>query len=149
MAETIELILLGVSGLGALVVTSMALLSGRPSRSREDRLKLDSVIVNDLNSLFYKTDLIELRTLELSKDWIENLYLEIKSRSEIWITPHLTVQDGGDIVFEWWYYKRSLTVYVSADEVWFLQSAGARSDQTDGDANTPEVRRSIWQWLMD
>lgn len=149
MTRIVELILLDVSALGALVVTAMALLSGRPSRSREDRLKLDSVIMNDLNNLFYKTDLIELKTLELSRDWIENLYLEIKNHSEIWITPHLTVQDGGDIVFEWWNGKKSLSVYVSADEVWFLQSAGARSDQTDGDANTPEVRRSIWQWLMD
>jgi len=148
MTRIVELILLYVSALGALVVTAMALLSGRPSRSREDRLKLDSAIVNDLNNLFNKTDLIELSTLELSRDWIENLYLEIKSRSEVWITPYLTVQDGGDIVFEWWYYKRSLTVYVSADEVWFLQSAGARSDQIDGDANTLEARRSIWQWLM-
>ena len=148
MTRIVELILLYVSALGALVVTAMALLSGRPSRSREDRLKLDSAIVNDLNNLFNKTDLIELSTLELSKDWIENLYLEIKSRSEVWITPHLTVQDGGDIVFEWWNSKKSLTVYVSADEVWFLQSAGARSDQTDGDANTLEARRSIWQWLM-
>ncbi len=85
--------------------------------------------------------------LRLAKAWAENLYGEIKTQEKVWITPHLTVQDGGDVVFEWWHERKSLSVFVSVDEVWFLQSAGSTSKQTEGDADTEEARRSIWQWL--
>lgn len=85
--------------------------------------------------------------LRLAKEWVENLYGEIKTQEKVWILPHITVQDGGDVVFEWWHGQKSLSVFVSVDEVWFLQSAGSNSEQTEGDADTKEVRRSIWQWL--
>jgi hypothetical protein len=85
--------------------------------------------------------------LTLAKSWLENLYHEIKTTEERWLRPHLTVQDGGDVVFEWWKGQKSLSVYASSDEVWFLQSAGSNSEQTEGDADTKAVRRSIWQWL--
>jgi len=85
--------------------------------------------------------------LRLAKEWVESLYSEIRMREDIWILPHLTVQDGGDVVFEWWKGQKSLSVYVSSDEVWFLQSAGSNSEQTEGDADTKAIRRSIWQWL--
>ena len=149
MAETIEIILLGVSGLGALLVTAMALLSGKPKISYEDYLQFDLSVLRELQYLVPETSSPGSTALGLSHIWIANLYSEVKRRSEVWSTPHLSIQDGGDIVFEWWKGKKSLTVYVSADEVWFLQSAGACSDQTDGDANTLEARRSIWQWLTD
>ena len=85
--------------------------------------------------------------LTLARSWVSSLYSEIKSQEAPWITPHLTVQDGGDVVFEWWHGQKSLGVYVSVGEVWFLQSAGSNSEQHEGEANTPEVRLSIWQWL--
>lgn len=85
--------------------------------------------------------------LQLAKAWMENLYGEIKTQEKIWIVPHITVQDGGDVVFEWWHERKSLRVFVSVDEVWFLQSAGSKSEQSEGDAGTAEVRHGIWQWL--
>ncbi len=85
--------------------------------------------------------------LRLAKEWVESLYGEIRMRESVWILPHITVQDGGDVVFEWWKGQKSLSVYASSDEVWFLQSAGSNSEQTEGDADTKAVRRSIWQWL--
>jgi hypothetical protein len=85
--------------------------------------------------------------LRLAKSWAASLYREIKSQEKMWIAPHLTVQDGGDVVFEWWQGQKSLSVFVSVDEAWFLQSAGSNSEQTEGDADTGEVRQSIWQWL--
>jgi hypothetical protein len=89
----------------------------------------------------------EPEALRLSKSWANSLYSEIKTQKGIWIDPHLTVQDGGDVVFEWWHEHKSLSVYISVDEIWFLQSAGPNSEQTEGDASTVEVRQSIWQWL--
>ena len=85
--------------------------------------------------------------LQLAKAWSESLYREIKTRKGTWILPHLTVQDEGDVVFEWWHGQKSLSVYVSADEVWFLASAGSVSPQSEGDASTEEARYRIWNWL--
>lgn len=85
--------------------------------------------------------------LHLAKAWVGSLYSVIKTQKGTWIDPHLTVQDGGDVVFEWWQGQKSLSVFVSVDEAWFLQSAGSNSEQTEGDANTEEARQSIWQWL--
>lgn len=87
------------------------------------------------------------KALRLAKAWLENLYGEIKTQEKVWILPHITVQDGGDVVFEWWKGQKSLSIFASVDEVWFLQSAGSTSEQTEGDAGTEEARRTIWQWL--
>ena len=78
--------------------------------------------------------------------WLENFYQETLARHNVWIAPHITVQDG-DISFEWWYYKRTLSVYVSTSEAWFLQSAGPASKQLEGSADTADIRQNIWQWL--
>ena len=86
--------------------------------------------------------------LELAKSWVASLYSETKSQEKTWIPPHLTVQDGGDVVFEWWNGQKSLGVYVSPSEIWFLQSAGVNSEQNEGNADTQETRQSIWQWLI-
>lgn len=87
--------------------------------------------------------------LQLAKSWAESLFTEIKLQGDTCILPHLTVQDGGDVVFEWWKGPKSLSVYVSPNEVWFLQSAGPNSVQTEGIADTQEARHKIWQWLTE
>ena len=83
----------------------------------------------------------------LAKVWAVNLYGEVKAQEKVWIPPHITVQDGGDVVFEWWRGQKSLSVFASVNYVWFLQSGGTNSEQTEGDASTEEMRRAIWEWL--
>lgn len=111
--------------------------------------QLPDAVATELNDLVQGTTPPKPEALRLAKSWAESLYGEIKAQEVLWIMPHLTVQDGGDVVFEWWNGKKSLSVYISTDEVWFLQSAGASSKQNEGNADTPEVRHRIWQWLTE
>ena len=83
----------------------------------------------------------------LAKVWAVKLYGEVKAQEKIWIPPHITVQGGGDVVFEWWRGRKSLSVFVSVNDAWFLQSGGTASKQTEGSARTKDARRAIWEWL--
>ena len=78
--------------------------------------------------------------------WLESFYQEALARHDIWIVPHITIQDG-DISFEWWHNEKTLSVYVSTSDAWFLQSAGPASKQFEGSADTADIRQNIWQWL--
>ena len=108
---------------------------------------LPASVVKAFDDLTTGTSAPDPEALNLARSWAENLYAEIKTQEMAWIPPHLTVQDGRDVVFEWWKGPKSLSVYISTEETWFLQSAGSGSEQSEGDAGTPEVRQSIWQWL--
>lgn len=108
---------------------------------------LPASVVKAFDDLTTGTSAPDPEALNLARSWAENLYAEIKTQEMAWIPPHLTVQDGGDVVFEWWKGPKSISVYISTEETWFLQSAGSGSEQSEGDAGTPEVRQSIWQWL--
>jgi len=108
---------------------------------------LPTSVISDFDNLEVGTVPPDPDALRLAKTWVGSLYREIKTQEATWVLPHVTVQDGGDVVFEWWQGQKSLSVYISADEIWFLQSAGSNSEQTEGYADKQEVRRSIWQWL--
>lgn len=79
--------------------------------------------------------------------WLGQLYAEVKAQSGIWTRPHITTQDDGDVVFEWWQGPRSLSVFVSVNDVWYLQSSGSNSEQSEGNPYTEESRTTIWKWL--
>ena len=85
--------------------------------------------------------------LSRAEAWLEHLRGEIKAQGKVWMLPHITVQDGGDVVFEWWQGQKSLSVFVSVDDVWCLQSGGANSNMAERGANTTEARGAAWEWL--
>lgn len=87
--------------------------------------------------------------LEHAESWAENFYEELADYEYRWKTPHITVQDGEDVVFEWWNGRKSLTVYFSPDESWFLQSAGAGSEFGEGNPDEREERFGMWRWLSE
>jgi hypothetical protein len=65
-----------------------------------------------------------------------------------WRKPHITANEDGDIVFEWWNGDRKLTLYFEPASASFIRSWGAHviNDMQDGDFE-PEQFGAHWGWL--
>lgn len=89
-------------------------------------------------------------SINYAKEWIAALYAEARSVGE-WVTPHVTADAHGDVVFEWWKGSRKLTAYVSPDAAEFVKMWGPDIDSQmeDGVVASEADRRSLWNWLME
>jgi hypothetical protein len=56
---------------------------------------------------------------------------------------------NGDVVFEWWYGKKKLTIYIEAESAEYVQVWGTdvRSEMSNGDAEPMSACRALWLWL--
>ncbi len=80
--------------------------------------------------------------------WISNFYHSITGLD--WRSPNVTAGPQGEVVFEWWKDAKKLTVYVSGQNVEYVQVWGPniRTDMFDGDAQSIETCRELWSWLI-
>src|SRR5713226_755347 len=71
-----------------------------------------------------------------AENWVTRLYLEVADMGRVWIKPNVIADANGDVVFEWWYGKKKLTVYIGEESAEYMQVWGANihSDMSDGDA---------------
>ena len=74
-----------------------------------------------------------------------------RSSSSEWRRPHITANEDGDIVFEWWNGDRKLTLYFASDanSASFIRSWGPHviNDMQDG-SFSPEDFGAHWDWLF-
>lgn len=104
-------------------------------------------------------DLRSLRERKLDEDlisleektalaWIEEMYRTALESSGKWIDPHVSQDNGENIVFEWWKGNKELTVYVSSESKEYLKVWGADifSEMEDGDIDK-ENSQALWRWL--
>lgn len=82
--------------------------------------------------------------------WIALFYGEIADLHMDWFEPNVTASAEGEVVFEWRHNAKNLTIYIGSQNAEYLRDWGADMDieMDDGDANTPGVRRDLWQWLV-
>lgn len=66
-----------------------------------------------------------------------------------WISPNVTGGPEGEVVLEWWYDTRKLTVYISGQSAEYVQVWGTdiNTDMSDGDAEPINVCQLLWSWL--
>jgi len=85
-----------------------------------------------------------------AEDWIVRLFLEVADLGRIWISPNVTASANGEVVFEWWYGQKKLTVYVSDESTEYVQVWGDDIDaeMSEGNADSPNACRSLWLWLF-
>lgn len=71
------------------------------------------------------------------------------SVSSEWQRPHITANEDGQIVFEWWNGNRKLTLYLGSDNSSYIKSWGPHiiNDMQDGEF-TPEEFGVHWAWLF-
>ena len=84
-----------------------------------------------------------------AENWIVRLYLEAAELGRPWIKPNVIADAEGEVVFEWWYGKKKLTVYIGDESAEYIQVRGPdrHSEMSDGDAEPISVCRSLWLWL--
>lgn len=91
------------------------------------------------------------RAVNHAYSWIRSMYEDALAAREDWRKPHVTADEDGDVMFEWWNGEKHLTVYVSEQEASYVTDWGLdiTNEMDDGDASTPENRRRLWMWLTD
>lgn len=68
---------------------------------------------------------------------------------DMWVSPHMTASEDGEIVFEWWVGVRKLTVYCGERNVQYIRVWGADidSEMDEGLIGSPSDFRRLWNWL--
>jgi hypothetical protein len=84
-----------------------------------------------------------------SEIWIKKLFLEVADLGRPWMKPNVIADANGDVVFEWWYGKKKLTIYIEDESAEYVQVWGTdvHSEMLDGDAESISMCRSLWLWL--
>ncbi len=69
--------------------------------------------------------------------------------NRVWLNPNVTMSPEADIVLEWWYGTKKLTIYVSATGASFVCVWGSNvhDEMEDGPLNSHEVASRLWLWL--
>jgi hypothetical protein len=83
--------------------------------------------------------------------WIRDMYRDALKTGREWQDPHVTADEDGDVMFEWWNGERGLTIYISEESSSYIIDWGTNitSEMDDGEASTSEKRRELWSWLTD
>lgn len=88
--------------------------------------------------------------VEYANHWIILLYKEVLETKQKWLSPNVTASYEGEVVFEWWQSNKKLTMYVGNQSAEYVKVWGPNINtmMEDGEADTPALRLSLWQWLM-
>lgn len=74
----------------------------------------------------------------------------VASAGQRWAQPHVSANEDGNVVFEWWQGRRKLTVYVRSAHVTYIKVWGVNidSEMEDG-CVTDKGFASLWIWLNE
>ena len=88
--------------------------------------------------------------IQYAEHWIELFYTEILDLGMLWLEPNVTASADGEVVFEWRHGINRLTIYIGKQSAEYIKDWGAdiNTDMEDGLANSPDIRRALWEWLM-
>ncbi len=111
--------------------------------------KLDNLLMGSSKD-GYNLPAPEHFVVTYAKNWIKKLFLEVDKLGLLWVNPHIATNADGEVVFEWWYGTRKLTIYIEDECAEYIQVWGndMNSAISDGDANTSMICRSLWIWLL-
>lgn len=92
----------------------------------------------------------DYKAVQYAVHWIELFYQEVDASGQKWIEPNVTASAEGEVVFEWWCGTKGLAIYVGNRSAEYLKDWGANIniEMEDGYANSPDIRRDLWTWLM-
>jgi hypothetical protein len=98
----------------------------------------------------YEVDAPNPQAVDRAIPWIVKMYTDALATGEEWHNTHVTADEDGDVMLEWWNNGKGLTIYVSEEDTTYLKASGTSmtNDMEDGEATTSEVRRRLWAWLL-
>lgn len=85
------------------------------------------------------------RAVNHALSWIRGMHEDALMTGKNWREPHVTADEDGDVMFEWWNGEKQLAVYVSEEASNYITNWGPNidSEMDDGDASTSESRREL------
>lgn len=98
----------------------------------------------------YEVDAPNPKAVSRAIPWIVQMYADALATGEEWHNPHVTADEDGDVMFEWWNDGKGLTIYVSEESITYLMAWGTSmiDEMEDGEATTSGSRRRLWAWLL-
>lgn len=83
-----------------------------------------------------------------ARSWAEDLYRDLSAG--LWIEPHVSADEDGEVSFEWWKGRKKLTVYVTPTAVEYIKVDKTNSslEMKDGSIETPKDHLILWNWLL-
>ncbi len=91
-------------------------------------------------------------TIIYAARWIAQFFLEIEKAGLQWVKPNVTGSPEGEVVFEWRNGIKRLIIYIEDHQdaeytkVW---GTNIQSSMSDGEANSIDIRRNLWEWLVE
>jgi len=92
----------------------------------------------------------ELEAIQYAAWWINVFYGEVADLHLDWSEPNVTASAEGEVAFEWRHGTKNLTIYIGNQSTEYLKDWGAdiNTEMEDGYADSPNIRRSLWKWLV-
>ena len=120
--------------------------------------ELESVL-NAIQSLYerpenwngYKVASPNPEAIQHALTWMTFLYATVVCSGKEWITPHITSDEEGNVVFEWSHDKRELTLYILPEGIEFIRTPGSTTEEEseEGEITSDAERDLLWQWLAE
>jgi hypothetical protein len=66
-----------------------------------------------------------------------------------WSSPHITLSENGEVVFEWWQHNKKITLYFGESEPEFIKVWGTdiETEMDSGPLTDGWTLTSVWLWL--
>jgi hypothetical protein len=127
---------------------SEALVSNFPNRFPETERKIAELMTWPEGWDDYDAPRPDPTSVRRARSWAEDLYRDLSAG--LWIKPHVSADEGGEVSFEWWKGRKKLTVYISPEAVEYVkvEKVGSSVKMEDGPIETPKERRRLWNWLI-
>lgn len=80
---------------------------------------------------------------------LEDSHTVIRNMNAVWLDPHISASEDGDVLLEWWSSNRKLSIYVDENEAEFIKVWGTNinSEMEDGLLTTGKFF-DLWTWLQ-
>ena len=90
------------------------------------------------------------KSLEYALSWVQFAYASVLESGSVWLSPHITADEEGDVVFEWWNGPKKLIIYVSPTDISFVRVWGANitDEMAEGMIQTKDEFLQIWIWVI-
>lgn len=92
------------------------------------------------------------QAIDEAVSWIPQLYDHVLNTRLAWQDPHISANEEGDVVLEWWHNTHKLTLYLAGSgskaeyiKVWGMDIF---SEMEDGAIASPSEFEPLWAWLM-
>lgn len=133
---------------GSVDSPSTTLIQNFPNRFPETEREIHDLLRRSEGWDGYEAPQPNPASIAHARSWAEQLYRDV--RAELWLKPHVSSDEGGDVSFEWWKGQRKLTVYVSPREVEYIkvEKVGSSLEMKDGSIGTDKGCSALWHWLI-